>query len=70
MFPVRIAILSDNQNIVSMQIAMLKAVGFNNITRLETIDALRSAIKHFTFDLMIVNDVGSHQGPGSRRHVP
>ena len=55
---IRIALLSDNQNIATMQTAMLRAVGIRELTRLDSIDVMKTALKHFTFDLLIVNEMG------------
>lgn len=58
MEPIRIAVVSDNQNVATMQTTMLRAAGIRDVTRFDNVDVLRSALKHFTFDLIIVNDLG------------
>ena len=58
MQPVRIALVSDNQNVSTIQTTMLRAADLRQVTRIESTDVLTNALRHFAFDLIIVNDLG------------
>lgn len=55
---VRIAILSLNQNVANIQSTMLRAAGFRQITMLDSEDVYKAAVKHFGFDVILINDLG------------
>ena len=59
MKPVSIALVSNNPNIAAMQTEMLRAASFRKVTRIDDLGVLKSAIRYHTFDLVVVNDLGS-----------
>ena len=54
----RIALLSDNANIASMQTAILLGCGFRDLNRIARISEFSDAVRQESFDLFIVNHLG------------